>query len=57
MGLHLTFSNSVKTDGSVETVQFYGLQLNRRLKVRVTDVLHNFNPTLIASFNIVNIGL
>jgi hypothetical protein len=23
----------------------------------VTDVLHNFNPTLIASFNIVNIGL
>jgi uncharacterized membrane protein YiaA len=23
----------------------------------VTDVLHNFNPTLIASFDIVNIGL
>jgi hypothetical protein len=23
----------------------------------VTDVLHKFNPTLIASFDIVNIGL
>ena len=52
MGSDLTFSNPVKTDGPVETVE-----LNRRLKVQVTDVLHNFNPTLIASFNIVDIGL
>ena len=56
MGSDPTFSIPVKTDGPVETVH-YGLELNRRLKVRVTDVLHNFNPTLIASFNIVNIEL
>jgi hypothetical protein len=35
----------------------YGVVSNRRLKVRVTDVLHNFNPTSIASVDIVNIGL
>ena len=37
MGLDLTFTNPVKTDGPVETVQLR-LELNGRLQVRVTDV-------------------